>query len=213
MTDALFALVPVYGAWIVFAATFLSCLALPVPSSLMMLAAGAFAAAGDLTLSAAAGAAYAGAVAGDQLGYAIGRQGGTPLVHRLERRRSGSAMIERARAMLDHSGAMAVFLTRWLFSPLGPWINFLGGAIGLAWRRFTLGSLTGEAAWVAIYVGLGFGFGSQITLIAQLAGNLAGLLAAGAVTAFLYAVLARRIRHHAARAGTPGPASRSSPDP
>ena len=26
------------------------------------------------------------------------------------------------------------FLSRWLFSPLGPYVNFLGGATGLPWR-------------------------------------------------------------------------------
>ena len=195
MTDMLFALVPIYGGWLVLAATYLSCLALPVPSSLMMLAAGAFAAAGDLSLLTSAGAAYVGAVAGDQTGYAIGRKGGTPLVERLARRRKLAGSIGRARTMLDRSGVTTVFLTRWLFSPLGPYVNFIGGAMGLAWSRFTLGSTTGEAAWVTIYVGLGFFFGSQVEAIANVSGNLAGLLAAGAVTALLGAALLRKMRN------------------
>lgn len=40
-TDAVFALLTTYGPWVVFAAAFLSCLALPIPTSLMMLAGGA----------------------------------------------------------------------------------------------------------------------------------------------------------------------------
>jgi membrane protein DedA with SNARE-associated domain len=192
MTDTLFAMVPHYGGWVVLLATFLSCLALPIPSSLMMLAAGAFAASGDLSLAGTAGAAYAGAIAGDQAGYAIGRHGGTPLVARLKRRARIASTVERAAEMLNRRAVSAVFLTRWLFSPLGPYVNFIGGAVGLAWSRFTLGSVTGEAAWVTIYVGLGFAFGSQIALIADIASNLAGLLAAGAVTVLLGVALFRR---------------------
>lgn len=68
MTEWLLGLVPVHGGWLLAVATFLSCLALPIPASILMLAAGGFAAAGDLTLAGSAGAALAGAVAGDQAG-------------------------------------------------------------------------------------------------------------------------------------------------
>ena len=40
MTDWLLALVPTYGLWLLAAATFLSCLAIPIPVSILMLAAG-----------------------------------------------------------------------------------------------------------------------------------------------------------------------------
>ena len=50
MIETILALVPTYGLLLVALGTFLSCLALPVPSSLIMLSAGGFAAAGDLVL-------------------------------------------------------------------------------------------------------------------------------------------------------------------
>ena len=40
MTDALLGMIPHYGAWLLFAVTFLSCLAVPIPSSLLMMTAG-----------------------------------------------------------------------------------------------------------------------------------------------------------------------------
>ena len=43
------ALVPTYGPWLLGLATFLSCLALPVPVSILMLTAGGFVASGDLS--------------------------------------------------------------------------------------------------------------------------------------------------------------------
>ena len=79
MTETAFALVADYGVIIVFCVTFLSCLALPVPSSLLMLASGGFAATGDLSLYAVGLSAFSGAVLGDNSGYWAARQLGTRL--------------------------------------------------------------------------------------------------------------------------------------
>ena len=57
VTDWLMALLPVYGPWLLGITTFLSCLAIPVPSSLMMITSGAFVASGDLQLASVAGSA------------------------------------------------------------------------------------------------------------------------------------------------------------
>ena len=181
MTETLFALVPVWGAWIVTAVTFLSCLALPVPSSFVMLAGGAFAASGDLPLAAVALGAWSGAVLGDQIGYLIGRRSGPALLRRLARGPRRARTLQQARTALAARGGLAVFLSRWLFSPLGPYVNFLSGAGGLTWGRFTQGSVSGEAVWVLIYVTLGWMFSAQIEAVAEIAGNALGLLAALAV--------------------------------
>ena len=106
------------------------------------------------------------------------------------------ALITRARAFLHRCGGIAVFLSRWLVSPLGPYINLLAGAGGLSWYRFSLGSLSGEAVWVALYVLLGWLFSTQIETIADLASNAVGLLATLAIAAGLW-----RLR----RAHGPGP--------
>lgn len=50
MTETIYSLVTSYGIWVVAASAFLSCLLVPIPTALVMLAAGAFAAAGDLVL-------------------------------------------------------------------------------------------------------------------------------------------------------------------
>ena len=79
MIDDLLELVPHYGIYVVTLATFLSCLALPIPSSLIMLTAGAFVASGDLNMAGTAGMALIGAVLGDQAGFHIGARGGAML--------------------------------------------------------------------------------------------------------------------------------------
>lgn len=194
LTDALLPLVPTYGAVFLFAITFLSCLALPVPSSLAMLAGGAFAAVGDLGLAQVTAAALAGAVLGDQAGYQVGRMGG-PLLDRLTARPRSRPMIARARAMLADRGWAAVFFTTWLFSPLGPWMNFAAGAARMRWARFSSASVLGESVWVVGYVGLGWSFASQIDRIAALVGNASGALAAGLAAVVVLRVLWWRARH------------------
>lgn len=192
MSDAIFALVPAYGGWVIFIATFLSCLALPMPASLIMLGGGAFAASGDLVLWTSALSAYVGAVAGDHAGYLVGRRGGTGFVDRLKTRVDIGDTVAKAAEILGKRGVSAVFLTRWLFSPLGPYVNFISGAAGLKLRVFIIGSLTGEAVWVLLYVGLGYGFAAHINEIAEVASDLAGILAGGAMTALLGWALFRK---------------------
>ncbi len=182
MTDQIIALVPTYGLSLLVLIVFLSCLALPVPSSLVMLTSGSFVGAGDLSLVPTFLAALGAAVAGDQIGYLIGRKGGGKLLNRIASTRDRQALLDRAKNWTDQRGGPGVFLSRWLVSPLGPYVNFIGGATGLAWGRFTIWGAAGEAVWVTLYVGLGFVFSDNISAVAELASDFSGMLAAGVVT-------------------------------
>lgn len=185
MTDWLLALVPQYGLWLLAVTTFCSCLALPFPASILMMTAGGFVAAGDLALLPTFAAAAGGGIAGDQLGFWAGRGIGTPLLARLRKDPARDKLLERAVAMMDRRGTVAVFLTRWLFSPLGPWVNLTAGSTGYGWHRFTVASVAGEAVWAAVYVGMGYGFAGNITAASDMLGSVLGLLAAGAAMVIL----------------------------
>ena len=54
------------------------------------------------------------------------------------------ALMDRARAELDRRAVIAVILSRFPLSALGPWINLASGATRLAWHRCTLGVLVGD---------------------------------------------------------------------
>ena len=181
MTDWLLALVPQYGVWLMCVATFLSCLAVPAPTSILMLTAGGFVAAGDLVLWQVIAAAFAGAIAGDQTGYFIGWRGGHELLARLSREPSRAKLIGRAKSIMQTRGDAGIFLTRWLFSPLGPYANFAGGAIGFNWLRFTIAGALGEAVWVGLYIGLGISFGGNLEKANDYLGSILGIVAAGVV--------------------------------
>ena len=194
MTESLLELIPVYGVWLMLAVTFFSCLALPVPASIVMLTAGGLAASGDLVVWQVACGALAGAVLGDQAGYAIGRRGGRALLARLGDTPSRATLIAKATGLLQTRGMVGVFLSRWLFSPLGPWLNFAGGAAAMPWRRFTLAGISGEVVWVVLYVGLGFVFADRIVALSQIGGMLTGALAAGVLAVALGLLLRRSLR-------------------
>ncbi|KAF0171726.1 MAG: hypothetical protein FD162_2810 [Rhodobacteraceae bacterium] len=185
MTDWLLALVPQYGLWLLAATTFFSCLALPFPASIMMLTAGGFVAAGDLALLPTFAAAAGGGIAGDQFGFWAGRKIGTPLLDRVRRDPARDKLLKKAVVMLEAKGIVAVFLTRWLFSPLGPWVNLVTGSTGYGWHRFTAAGVAGEAVWSGLYVGMGYGFADNITAASDMLGSVLGILAGGAAVVIL----------------------------
>lgn len=191
MTETLLALVPEWGAVLLAMANFMACLALPIPASLVMLAAGAFAAAGDLNALPLWIGALAGATLGDQAGYWLGRSLGPRLMNRLSRNPRGAVMVDRAAASLAQRRLPAIFFSRWLVSPLGPYVNFAAGAARINWLGFTLPAVAGECVWVSVYIGLGYSFSADIESLGSVLGNLAAAIAAGVMAVILGRMLWR----------------------
>ncbi|WP_339107393.1 DedA family protein [Thioclava sp. GXIMD4216] len=194
LTDQLLALLPLWGPWLIALVTFGSCLALPVPASLVMLAGGAFVASGDLDLWSLFPAALLGAVCGDRLGYAIGR---IVARHLPEPESKRARLMAKALTRLDRNGGWAIFLSRWLFSPLGPYVNFAAGTARYPRHRFWLASVAGESVWVSLYIGLGMVFGTNLSAASDLAGSIIGTIAAATVAIFLGRWLWRSVRRKA----------------
>lgn len=190
MNERLLELLPLYGLPALGLVVGLGCLGLPVPSSLFILVAGSFAAAGDFDPVAVFLVCLAGALLADNLGFLIGRRGGAFLERRF------AARIERARGLLDRSGGAAVFLSRWLVSPLGPAVNLVAGATGFRWRRFLAFDLAGEVLWVLLYMGLGASFGALLPQVAEILANASAALAFAALAAGLGWLFIRRRRGH-----------------
>ena len=112
MIAELYALIPRHGASVLFVAAVLSCLGIPIPTSALMLAAGAFIASGDMQFAHVALAVLVGALIGDQLGYAAGRFGGQPLWERFRAKPKLATLMTRAQAELDRRAVIAVILSR-----------------------------------------------------------------------------------------------------
>lgn len=195
MTETFLSIVATYGVFAVAVSSFLSCLLVPIPTALVMLAGGAFAAAEDLVLVQVLAFAWLGAVLGDQTGFHIGRRFGPLALERLARKPKSKAAMARARTMVDKYGGLSVFFSTWAVAPLGPYVNIAAGAGGLSRWRFTLWDAAGEAIWVAFYVLMGFAFASEITSLSDILGNASGFVAAGVLTLILGIVLVHRLRN------------------
>ncbi len=193
MTEILFGYVSTYGLAAIAISAFLSCLAVPIPTSAMMLAGGAFAASGDLVLWQVVLVAFVSAVLGDQTGFQIGRRGGRSLIAVLKRKPRRADVIGRAETSIRAWGEIGVFFSTWLFAPLGPWVNLIAGAAGLSWLRFSLWDAAGEAIWVGVYVSLGYLFRARLLDLATLVADWAGLITSAGVTVLLGFLLVRAV--------------------
>lgn len=194
LTETLLASLPSYGLPLLGIVVCVSCLGAPLPASIVMMLMGALAAAGDFTLWIVMAVALVSAVVGDQLGYVLGWTAGRRLVPIVARNPARRKAIERAQHEMDERGNVAVFLTRWLLSPLGPYLNLMAGASGFSWMRFTLAGILGETVWVGLYTGLGATFSESVTEIAEISGSISGFLATGAVAAILGFKLLQALR-------------------
>jgi uncharacterized membrane protein YdjX (TVP38/TMEM64 family) len=132
--------------------------ALPVPSSLVMIAQGAaFGVALGTLLS------VIGSTGAALIGFALGRRGG-PLLERLISPR------ERASAdrLLEHWGTLAIVVTRPV-PLLAETVAVLAGASSLGWGRMTLAALAGTLPTAVIYALTGAavaGFGNGALVFA-----------------------------------------------
>jgi membrane protein DedA with SNARE-associated domain len=191
MTEFFFGLVASWGLVVVALSAYFSCLAVPVPTSAVMLAGGAFAAAGDLALWQVVSVAYIAALAGDQTGFQLGRLGGNWLTKRIATMPKRAALYARAQDAVGTWGGVAVFFSTWAVAPLGPWVNFAAGAAGFGVMRFTILDAIGEAIWVSAYVALGYSFASNLDALASLVADWGGLLTAVVVAVAAATALAR----------------------
>jgi membrane-associated protein len=172
VTDQLFALLSSYGLPALFIILAVSSAGVPFPITLLLIATGSFVAQGEMVLWQVLIICSAGAIIGDQIGYWLGRSGGRKLVHRLTRRFGGAEMVKRAEAFTKRWGGVGIFLSRWLVTPLGPWLNLTSGITGYSWPRFLFWDVLGEVLWVLIYVTLGNLFSDRVSALAELLGSL-----------------------------------------
>jgi len=160
-----------YGEWALGAATLISALGLPLPATMLLLAAGAFMRQGALDWQAAVILAALGAVVGDSVSYLLGRYGGSMAL----RRRQTAATWHWAQGIFQRWGGLTVFLSRFLLTPVALPVNLIAGSTRYAPWRFLGSVVLGELLWVLIFSGLGYAFADQWEALGDLTGNLSGV--------------------------------------
>jgi membrane protein DedA with SNARE-associated domain len=199
MNDQLLAAVSLYGAPALFGIVTLAAIGVPLPITLLLIVVGSMTSQGAMNLWWAVGAASAGSILGDQAGYALGRWGGQAAVTRLSGLFGKRASLAEMEAKAKAWGGPGIFVTRWLLSPLGPWINLASGTAGYPWHRFLFWDILGEITGAVVFVSLGRFFSDRVMALYGVLGDLtwavAGLLAAAIIGYQLLANLRRaRVR-------------------
>jgi membrane-associated protein len=100
-------------------------------------------------------AAVLAAVAGNMLGFWIGRRSGSLLIARKGGRMLTTEHLQRAEQFLNRHGWWAIVLARWI-----PWIRTLApliaGAAGMRARRYLVATSIGAVLWVPALVLAGY---------------------------------------------------------
>lgn len=161
-----------YGAPILGAIVFLATLGVPIPASLIVIAAGAFGRQGFLDWPSAALVALTCVVLGDCVSYAMGHFAREPVLRRFH----GSERWVQAENAFQRWGGMSIFLTRFLITGIATPVNLISGINNFPFRRFLFYDTIGEAIWIFGYGGLGYLFGAQWETIGTFLSNISGFL-------------------------------------
>jgi len=187
-----------HGASLLGVALFLAAFGIPLPATLLLLAAGAFVGQGILPIGSVLLAAIGGAIAGDACSYLVGRYSMRWVPARIR----DAVAWQRAAALFERWGGWAVFVTRFLLTPVALPMNLLAGSTRYAPSRFMGAVIVGEVLWVVLYGGLGHAFSSEWEALGRIAGDLVGLLL-GLVLLGIGAYLLLRRRHRKSSRGLP----------
>ncbi|MFF2051948.1 DedA family protein [Leifsonia sp. NPDC058194] len=193
---------------VVFAVVLVDAFFPPVPSESVVIAAAAAAVAvGTPSLPLVIACAAAGAIAGDNLTFAVGRSVPLDRIRFLRGPRMAAAL-DRARAGIHQRAGVLVLSARYV--PVGRVaVNLMAGASRIAPRRFLLLSALAGASWALYSVTVGVIAAHWLggnALLAMIVGIALGVSAGIAIDAALRAVARRRDRHAAARVATPATA-------
>lgn len=167
-----------YGSVLLGGTLFLAALGLPLPATMMLLAAGAFSQQGIVDVQTGGIAAALGAVAGDACSYMLGRYGWERVAHQpvLAKVHASLGPQSQASRIFRRWAGWSVLITRFALTPLALPVNLLAGSTQYPWTRFMAIVVLGECLWVAIFFGLGRQFAKQWESLSQIASDLIGML-------------------------------------
>jgi undecaprenyl-diphosphatase len=170
------------------------------PGEFAVIFGGVLAGEGTLSIELLIGIVWASVIAGDSIGFLIGRRFGRGFaVRHGPKVRLTEERLQKVEGYFARHGGKTIFIGRWigLVRPLMP---FTAGASGMSYRRFLPYDVLGAGTWGATFCLLGFIFWRSFTEIANVAGK--GTLAFGIAVALFVGVYQglKRLRHPEQRA-------------
>lgn len=170
----------------------------PVPGETVLVLGAVYAGTGRLSLPLVALLAFAAAVAGDNIGYAIGRFGARRAVDRYGRYVFLTPQrMDTATKTFERHGGKIIIIARFI-EGLRQANGIIAGTAGIRWPRFLLFNAIGAALWVAVWCTIGYAFGSHIDAVYSALTGVELYLAIGLVVVVV-AFVAHRIRRRRRR--------------
>jgi membrane protein DedA with SNARE-associated domain len=177
-----------HGVAAVFLILIFESFGVPLPGESLLIFAAILAERGDLSFPGLLVSAWAGAVIGDNAGYALGRMLGHKLVWRYGGKVGLAAeRLHKVEAVFARYGSVAVAFARF-FDVLRQLNGVVAGTVEMDWRRFLVFNALGGALWVLIWTVVGYYLGVHGSHIAMLIHKL-GLLGVAIATIMLMAVM------------------------
>jgi len=185
-----------YGYLVVFAWVFAEQIGLPLPAMPVLLAAGAVAGTGRLSLILIVALATIASLVSDVIWYWIGRIGGSRVLGLLCRiSLEPDSCVRRTEETFSRRGARSLLIAKFVpgFSTAAP---PLAGVVRMHFLRFLVLTGVGGLSWAGVFIGLGWLFSYQLELVASYAMHLgrgvAALLSAAFASYVAWKYIARR---------------------
>lgn len=157
LSQSLLSALALYGAPILAATVLVGTLGLPLPSTTLLIAAGALTRVEGVNPVYFILATLLAAVIGDSAGYLLGRHLGGALPERITRHPRWDTAVGR----FSEQGWGALYLSRWLLTPLAVPLNVVAGASGYRSLSFLSAEVAGDITWILLYGGAGYLLGAQ----------------------------------------------------
>ncbi|HWO02128.1 MAG TPA: VTT domain-containing protein [Blastocatellia bacterium] len=183
-----------HGYVVLFVWVFAEQLGVPLPSTPLLLAAGALAGSGQINLALALGISVAAALLGDLIWYEFGRRrGGRVLTLLCKISLEPDSCVRKTETAFELRGARSLLIAKFV-----PGLNTmappLAGVIGMRLSRFVVFDALGALFYIGTFVGLGFVFSNQLEQVAARVASLGFSLVVLVVVAFAGYVLWKYIQ-------------------
>jgi membrane protein DedA with SNARE-associated domain len=162
MSETLTSLILAHGYWMIGAIVGLESMGVPLPGETTLVTAGIYAGTTHrLDIQFVIVAAAAGAIAGDNVGFWIGRRFGSDFVHRQSHLlRLNAARLKIGRYLFHRHGGKVVFFGRF-FAGLRTLAALLAGINWMPWWRFLSFNVAGGILWAMVFGTSAYVFGRQ----------------------------------------------------
>lgn len=172
MSEYLLTQIVNFGAPLLWLVVFIGGLGVPLPCTVLVIAAGAFARQGILPWHTTAIFSIVSVVLGDIISYSFGFYAREKVLDRF----SDTPRWRQAEKTFRKWGPLSIFFSRFLVTAIALPVNLMSGTTRYPFRKWLTYDAAGEIVWILGYGGLGYLFGSQWEVVSEFLSNFGGVV-------------------------------------